>query len=430
MKKVLSFFALSFLLASLASCDVINNGVGGTDYFKEYTFTGTANNEQSAKIYEGLQKSALTVSSIITKTESRSKSGSNKTVDKSESTLKFYEDANKPSQIMLTRTSSGSTDSTSNGITLNRKTNAEYKQWDGGSGFAFSFSKTTNNGILEENSNYNEITMTSEAYKGNVVRSYVSLPESSTYYINSDGSYTVINSRISKQVSGVQWGNGTKEYITASKTQTVYSISKDYKLTKYYSYEEQSSNRDQTTGEWFSSEQVYYRYYTSKEYKYGKRESASVATYNALVANKVWHIATGLYSYNASMSDNMEFVEESNQANSISCSDYGTTNGVNTYRFIVNVTRKGSYDEYYFAKRFVFGDRTLYGADRLVTNEYDLVVSEQADIDYSVYSYYNISNQNGHTYFTNIGSSSYYNLEIFFTFDGSNAIINSIYLYY
>ena len=428
MKRALGFLALACILMSAVGCDGLEGGdVGGSNHFKEYTFTGTANSEQTKKIKEGLQKSLLSISSIITKEESNYKSGSSKSSGKSDSTLNILEDSANADKIIISRATNSSSDATSNGITINSTSKSEYKHWDAGKGYAFQTTKTTNNGVTEDNASYNELTGSSQEYKESVIKSLVSLPESNTYYINSDGSYTIINSSIEKNVTGVQWGNDTKEYIVGSKTQTVYSISKDYKLTKYYRYEERSSNRDQTTGEWFGSARIYYRVYTSKEYKYEKRGSASIATYNASIADKTWQISLGLSCYEATANNNLEITQESETPYSVSYSQYVDAGGVETYRLVTSITRP--MNNQYYAKRFAFISTTLYGADRVVTNEYNLLTNEQTTLGSNVYNYYHIYTSGGCDYFINTSTYSYYDLEIVFTFDGANATVLSVNLY-
>lgn len=430
MKKILGFLTLACTLFATVGCSGSDKGaIGGTDHFKEYTFVGTANTEQTAKIYEGLQNALQNVSSMSGRTEEYSKSGSTRTAVKNEVTIKLYEDSTKPDQVMLIRTTSGSNESTSNGIILNTKSKGEYRVWDGGVGYSFALSKTTNNGISNENVTFSEISGTSKAYKNSVISSYFSVPNANTYYINSDGSYTVINSSINKEVTGIQWGDGTKEYIVASKSQTVYSISKDYRLTSYYSYSERSSNRDQETGEWFSSAQIYYRAYTSGEYKYGKRDSSSISTFNALIKDKTFTISSGLSSYSATVLSDNTIEQESKQSNSISCSQVSSSGTTKRYRFYASISGGSSYDGRYAARRFVFGEKTLHGADQIVSNERELITNPNTITSSSFYDYFRLQTINNHLYIVNISSYSYYELEITFDFDGTNANIYSINLY-
>ena len=104
MKKALSFFAFSFLLMTLAGCDLTNQGAGGTNHFKEYTFSKTANEEQVTKIVEGLQKNVKNLSGLTRKTEHNYKTGLNKTTQTTEYTGKVLEDSSKPDLLIITAT--------------------------------------------------------------------------------------------------------------------------------------------------------------------------------------------------------------------------------------------------------------------------------------------------------------------------------------
>ena len=173
---------------------------------------------------------------------------------------------------------------TSDGITLKQKAKIETKQWDGGNQVEYTYTVSTVDGVKKETTSTSPISDASVVYKKATIVEYIStFSDGYTLYKNSDGSFAAIRSNVSKTVSGVQWGAETKEYIEESKSQTVYSISKDYRLINTYSYEEMAANRDQETGEWLSSIQVYSRSYASIDYKYGTRDKGSINDLNKLI---------------------------------------------------------------------------------------------------------------------------------------------------
>ena len=269
-----------FLLLACASITVSGcneKGAGGASHFKEFTFTGTADQTQKDKIREGIQNSVAYLRSIVEKTERHDKTALDKADRTGEATIKFLDDPSNVNLFIAYVTSNSNNNQTTNGITIKQKTKTETKQWDGGEGVQYTYKVETTNGNKKVTTNSMPISTDSTTHKHDTILGYLStVPTSYSIYTNSDGSFTAVQSSVNKTVSGVQWGSETKESIVEYKTQTVYSISKDYRLASTYSYEERAANKDQSTGEWLSSVQVYYRNYVSYEYKYGTRERASI----------------------------------------------------------------------------------------------------------------------------------------------------------
>ena len=426
MKKALSFFAFSLLLMTLMSCDLTNTGVGGTNHFKEYSFSKTANEEQVVKIVEGLQKNVKNLSGLTTKTEYNYKAGSEKTTQTSEITAKVLEDSSKPNLLIITATGTENDDRSSDGIKYNAKTSVNYSSWDSGLGYRYTLAKTTTNGVDDEDFDATSITGDSKEYKESTIAASISLPSSSaTYYVNTDGTYNVVNSDISKHVTGVEWGNGVKEYITIEKTQTAYLINSEFKLVSYYSYRERSANRDQQTGEWLSSAQVYYRDYTSVEYRYGKRESGSIATLNQSVANKIVPVSLSVYSYSATTTEPFsQFNDTGSQEDSYSCYEESK----NRYRF--NATVYSNYNSTtFYALRFELNGTALNcGTGQVSSIKYDMKLAQDPNVS-SVTNYLTIAKANNHVYFANTYVSSSVSIQVYFTLSGTTVTIDTVNLY-
>ena len=431
MKKVLGFLALACVLMTAGGCGSKNSGAGGTDHFKEYSFTKEVTDEQKAKISDGLEKSLDSLSSITAKYEYYGKDNLSTSKQTAEGSLKVCEDSSRPNQLIINYTLSGSTNSTSDGITLTNKTKTQKKSWDGGHGYAVSATTTTNNGVTTDEYDANEIIVSSKEYKDSAIKQNVSFPSSSTleYYQNSDGSYTAIYSDINKDVSGVQWGNETREHISERKEQTVYKITNDYRLKSYYSYQEQSSNRDPSTNEWYGSVQVYARSYVSIEYKYGKRESSSIEKLNSSVSNQEILLGVSVKEVNSKHSNYSYSLVSENDGESVSLSTTTGSDGTKLYRFTANCP--DGYDgEYYYGKRFVFVSTYLRGATNVSTRQVKLELTEETNINYEVNNYFYCYNSAGSSHFINTSSYTYYRLQIYFAVPSSTqANIVSVSLY-
>ena len=276
-----------FLLLACASITVSGcneKGAGGANHFKEFSFTGTVDQEQRTKIEEGILKNAESLRSVVMKTERYQKSALSKTVATADSTIKLLDDPSNMNLFIANDVTTMNSEQTSDGITVKQKAKIETKQWDGGNQVEYTYTISTVDGVKKETTDTSPISDDSAVYKKTTIVEYISMfTNTYTVYKNSDGSFAAVRSSVIKNVSGVQWGAETKEYIVESKSQAVCYISKDYRLTSAYSYEERAANRDQSTDEWLSSVQVYSRSYLSIDYKYGTRDKGSVSNLNKLV---------------------------------------------------------------------------------------------------------------------------------------------------
>ena len=86
--------------------------------------------------------------------------------------------------------------------------------------------------------------------------------------------YAFISTNYNKQVTAVEWGDGTKERVTIAKNQFVCKVDKNYRITSYYTYEEEITNRDPNSGEWYKKETTVFQSNQSIKFAYGNRASA------------------------------------------------------------------------------------------------------------------------------------------------------------
>lgn len=421
MKKSIVYLSLLAIVMPLMAC----NGSTGKDHFKEYEFVNSANSEQSLLIQEGLKKNALEISSITSKVEAFAKRGFSEASQEYETTEKYYDDPSNPNLYICESTASGYVSSEAEGIKLKQNGTVEYTEWDKGNGYRFTVTKNKVNGKSE--SDEDAITQANDPleYKTSRLLNAVSLPSSSTFYINKDGTYTVISSSIDKSVSAVEWGNGTKEHITSSKRQVVYKISKDYRLTHYYYYEEQQTNRDPDTGEWYKSTKVISRSYESKEYKYGQRATKSISSYDSLIADKSFFISATLssYTYTATVEEKgYSFVDTLEIRDGISLSNSSTSGNIRKFYFQDSFA--ATYSETTLtAKKYTLSVVSLKNGGVLSTDIYPI---KKADTFSNGSIEYFDAVQNGSDFF--IINKYYYTstARIYITFDGNNAVIDTV----
>ena len=427
MKKIIGVLAVSLIFTTLGCNNPGSSNRKYNDHFKEYTFKGTLNQEERTKLEAGLQKSALTVSSVKAKNESYTKNGFTERSQTSEGTLKICEDPSNKNLFVSSTSYTSNSSSKENGITLKQNIKIESKEWDAGSGYRFVTTETNTNDLKESNTDAFEQSVDSAKYKETKIKRSVSLPTSSTYYFNNDGTYTVINSQMSKNVSAVQWGNGTKEYVTSSKSQTVYSINKNYQLTSYYTYDESSANRDPSTGEWFDGEQIISSSYTSTEYRYEKKDVLTIDSLNKSIATKKIPLSASINYYTANVEPlgNTYYVRDSGVAGVIdNISIISSDNQIYQCRFGSRINGAPSYaSSSYYAQRFEAVVKMLTGHKDISTKSYNLVLADNfsnkaPDIIETI-------NVDGNTYFIN---KDYYANTVSFTgtFDGTKVVVNSI----
>ena len=433
MKKLMKLL----LLASIVFVSGCKNSSGPVkNHFKEYTFVGMASAEQYTAIRDGLTKNALSLRSVTSSSESYRESGSMKITSSSESTSTICEDFSKPDLLIVKSTSSSKNNESGSGINLKSSSKSESTEWDAGNGYRYVVGKTTTNGKTEDSANaYALDASQSKTYKENRINSLASSSigtSGSNIYVNDDGTFTIISSTIDKRVTAVQWGNEAKEYVTTSKYQAVYSISKDYYLRSYYVYQENKANRDPDTGEWFKSERIISNSYTSRKYVYGKRENKTIESLNKTIENKKFSLEVSLMVYNVpATSDGSSFVfDESGESyGPMSISAITTEGNIARYEFQQRISapftnynsQTGNYDYNYYAQRYELQVSTLVGTN-LTNEKYPLTVDSSTVVS-SIYA--TVIQNNGKTYILNQSSGSRY-FYISFTVNGKTAVINSI----
>ena len=281
MKMRKLFIGVSFFsLLVLGACEKGIPNIDKTDYFKEYFFDTKATAEQYNGIKNGINSGANNLSWVSIRIETYDKNNRIERYETGNSTIKILEDSKNIDHLIKKTTSSEQSQMKSGGITEKQSLDNETTQWDAGNGNMVEISKRNN-----EEEKVNSWNVSGGSNKDRKLNAITSLLADGTYsvdasncYANKDGTFTsVVNSQITRNVTAVEWGTSTKEYIVESKAQTVAFYDKDYRLTSYYSYSEATTNRDISTGEWYDSVKLASFRYTAREYHYGTRESASIS---------------------------------------------------------------------------------------------------------------------------------------------------------
>ena len=285
MKKLILGFSFISLLA-LGACEKGIPNIDKTDYFKEYSFDTKATKEQTDAIVNGINSGAYSFSSLSIKTEAYEKSNLIERYQTGDSKIKILEDKNNLDHLIKETTASSDSQTKSNGTTVKQSEKSVSTEWDAGGGKIYYMTRQTINGSEQESASYSSNSSGSIASNRDrkmdaitqLIRTGMSSFNAASCYANKDGSFTcVASSQVTRNVNAVEWGTSTKEYIKETRSQAVSFFNKDYRLTKYYSYQEVTTNRDVSTGEWYDSVKLITFTYYSYEYHYGNRESASIS---------------------------------------------------------------------------------------------------------------------------------------------------------
>lgn len=279
MKKSIALLALSATLL-VTGCQQGRNKF--EDHFKEYSFKFEVAHEDIDAIYDGVNKNAIYLSSYEKIEQAYSKNSYVESSSVGKTKIDIKEDSSEPDSLIVESTVTSEESRVEYGVSYKNYNGTEATAFHKGSYIYETIESYVNDKSTKKKSSVS-ISESLKNYKKTYLKSLINLSTSgaANYYVCSDDSYAVVFSNIEKNVSAVQWGDKTKERIISRKNQAAFFISKDYKLTSCYWYSETKANYDSTTGEWFDSEQLSSRSYTSIKYKYEKRESASI---NSLVA--------------------------------------------------------------------------------------------------------------------------------------------------
>ena len=174
----------------------------------------------------------------------------------------------------IVQTSKGSASTTQNGVTTSEKidieeTTLQAAYMDGTETKYCSLSYEVDNGKVEMKKEY----ITQPIYT--VVFDAVYLVSAPVYRVK-DG-YRMVVSTVNESHSDVDYGAVKREQITITKMQYVYTISKDYKLTKVTLVGEESINRDDS-GKWYDKMKTTAKYAMTCEVKYGTRATNNKAS--------------------------------------------------------------------------------------------------------------------------------------------------------
>lgn len=438
------FVKLSLLLSVIFTSGCTNGQVA--DHFQEYTFTQKLDDKEKSDIFETVKEHALTLKKVTTKQETYAESEMHKATGTMDSEDIFYEDSKYPDALILETKTTNRSSQSRNGVTYNNNTTTTKKEWDSRSGYRYitTETKVNNDDTTFEASAYPLDTTISKQYKEEKALSFLPNVNEWDVYKNGDGSYTMINSVVTKNVSAVTWGKDTKEYFTSSKTQRVYSINKDLYLNSYYSYEENKTNRDPYTNAWYDSEKVISNSYTYTKYEYGTRDANSITSLNESVEGKEFLTTLSVNVYDTTfrsanlnnyapifgtriLKSSISLTPNNNTPNqtfqlteTIECRNY------------VSETNSSSYSPTYYytihGQQYELAFTTLIGT-KLTTKTVALEFTTSTYIDsYSSGMYdggltlLNVSNQD---YLANTSLSDI-TVNITFSYDGNQAVINSV----
>ena len=303
MKK--SFLGVAFVMALLlVGCNKEGNAAKANNYFKEYTFNESVTAKQVSEVQEKLLENVLNIASITIKGETYRKDNLVETTINTKATQKILEDSSKKDLLILEGSGETETKRVADGITFEEKVKEKATEWDAGNGYRFTVEEATKNGKTEKEHNAYALAEDADhkAYKENRIKGLMNMA-SFNYdcYLDAKGNYVFIYSDVEREVSGVQWGTSVKEYVEAARTQSVYTVDKNYQLTSYYVYHESVTNRDQQTGEWYDKEQIVSYTYAEASFDYGNREAAKIATLNTSIESQkfVLNLSANYYGADA-----------------------------------------------------------------------------------------------------------------------------------
>ena len=271
-----------FLLFGLTACGKGLSPIG--DHFKNYTFNERANN--STEITSGINDGFELLSSVQIHSEEYSGLQNNEAKSVSNRNVKFFDDSSKPTYFIESVVEDTSTVTNAGGVKYNETKNITTETWQASSNKVNSVVKTIQNGKTSEAYNSTTISDSTSGYKSRKLLSYkptinVGSETSGGWFKKADGSYIGIFSSISETVSAVDWGKNYKELKQTTRTQRVYKVDKNLRLTEYYLFHEQKSNRDNYSGKWYGSQKVLMSMYERFVYRYEKRDVASIDILNS-----------------------------------------------------------------------------------------------------------------------------------------------------
>lgn len=279
MKKSIALLALSATLLVIGCQQGLDKF---EDHFKEYSFKYEATRKEEEAIHDGVYKNALYLSSCETIEQAYHKSSFIESSGARKTKITIKEDSSYPNSLITEVVESTKENRTEYGISYRDNSESMVTSFHHGS-YLYKTIEISENDKTTKSKSATSVSESFIAYRDSYLKSLVSLSTDgmAKYYVCSDNSYAIVFSYLSKKVSAVQWGDKTKEYIVSQKDQYALFISKDFKLTSSYSYSEAKTNYDSITGEWFDSEQLFKRLYSSTKYNYDKRKNASI---NSLVS--------------------------------------------------------------------------------------------------------------------------------------------------
>lgn len=427
----------------LASCFVTGCQKKGNDYFKQYSFTAKATTEQLENINKGIENSGKAVSKVIRENKHCVDYALLGAKESYSTTTLILDDTTNKDLLIFKSTSNVNSVNKEEGLEFKENKKEERQEWDTGVGYAVISTDTTINKVTENRTQAYELDKaTSGESKKNRILTMMELTDVSrkikvinpSVYQNKDGSFTYIEENdVEKTISSVDLGKSTKELVKETKKQIVYTISKDYRFTSYYSYQEESTNRDPMTNEWYDKVKVVSYSYTSLKFEYGTRATTSVKELtNKAVAKKDILVSRAVRTYEttAQNSTGTYYIPENPLETEENANITSITEDLNGYKIVFNsnLYSGASYSSNFpRAQRFELMVTSISKDNQIKTNIYpinykkDIIANSVIEAD----NYFVLS-ANDNTYFMHRMSGTTYMLVFTIEFTHQKASVKSL----
>ncbi len=427
----------------LAACFVTGCQKKSNDYFKQYSFTAKATTEQLENINKGIESSGKAVSKVIKEYKHCVDYALLGAKESYSTTTLILDDTTNKDLLIFKSTSDVDSVNKEEGLEFKENRKEERQEWDTGVGYAVISTDVTINKVTENRTQAYELDKaTSGESKKNRILTMMELTDVSrkikvinpSVYQNKDGSFTYIEENdVTKTISSVDLGKSTKELVKETRKQIVYTISKDYRFTSYYSYQEESTNRDPMTNEWYDKVKVVSYSYTSLEFEYGARETASVKELtNKAVAKKDILVSRAVRTYETTAQDSAGtyYIPENPLETEENANITSITEDFNGYKIVFNsnLYSGASYSgDFPRAQRFELLITSISKDNQVKTNVYPINYKENI-ITNSVIEKdnYSVITANENTYFSHSVSGTTYTLIFTIEFTHQKAYVESL----
>ena len=440
----MKFKRLLITASLLASCFVTGCQKKDNGYFKQYSFTAKANSEQIDKIDKCIDSCANSVSRVTRKHVAYTCSNLGSVDQSSDTVADIMNDSTNKNLLLLKTSNTSNVLTKEDGLEFKENRTEISQEWDTGVGYSIISTDTTVNKVTENRTQAYEMSAStkSEENKKNRILSLMELKNfngassviNTSIYQNKDGAFTYVkDNEVTRKSTLVDLGKSTKEYITETKKQVIYNINKDYRFTNYYTYTEESTNRDPDTGEWYDSVKVVRYSYTSLSFDYGTRANASVKELtNKAVAKKDILVGRKIRAYEitAKFSGGSYYIPLGEQETEQDANITSITELNNGYQiaFNSNLYSGSSYsNDYPRAQRFALVVTSISTNNQIKTKAYPInynkSVITNSNVDESIYQ---VIDENTYTYFMHTMSGTTFTLKFNIEFTNQRVAVKSL----